>query len=266
MKSSPDQPNLKKPDRHSQILLELRLAPHVRVSDLAAKFGVTTETVRRDIADLSAQGLLQKSHGGASPCASGTHRVLDERQNERVEERRQLAHKAATLVQDGQRLMIDAGSTAMEFARALTVLNKQITVVTNSIQVAMILGAAPSVKVIMTPGRYLNDEAALVGTETCTFLRRYYVDACFLGASALSEAGVSESIDGFGAVKRTMLEQSNAPYFLMDGSKFGQRHLVKIADPGEMGHLVTDQPPKGTLAKVLAREGVKVILPDLPEK
>ncbi|QCO57097.1 DeoR/GlpR transcriptional regulator (plasmid) [Pseudorhodobacter turbinis] len=261
MSGDPDHPNLKKSERHTQILLELRLAPHVRVVDLAAKFGVTTETVRRDIADLSAQGLLQKSHGGASPCASGTRRVLDERQRERLEERRRLAHKAAHLVQDGQQLMIDAGSTVMEFARALAVLHRQVTVVTNSLQVAMILGSSEGTTVIMTPGSYLNDEAALVGTETCDFLRRYHVDACYLGASALSEAGVSEAIDGFAAVKRTMMEQSATRYFLMDGSKFGQRHLVKIADIAEIGHLVTDRRPDGALAAALGAENTKIILP-----
>lgn len=261
MNTNPDHQNLKKTDRHAQILLELRLVPHVRVSALAAMFAVTTETVRRDIADLSAQGLLQKSHGGASPCASGTYRVLDQRQGERLIERRRLARKAASLVLDGQRLMIDAGSTAMEFARALALLRTQVTVVTNSLQVAMILGASASVKVIMTPGRYLNDEAAVVGTETCRFLRHYHVDASYLGASALSEAGVSEEIDGFAAVKRTMLEQSSVQYFLIDGSKFGQRHLEKVADIAEIGHLVTDMQPDGLLAQALENQGIKIIRP-----
>ncbi|WP_050527307.1 DeoR/GlpR family DNA-binding transcription regulator [Pseudorhodobacter aquimaris] len=261
MSGGPDHLSLKKTDRHSQILLELRLAPHVRVVDLAAQFGVTTETVRRDIADLSAQGLLQKSHGGASPCASGTHRVLDERQRERLEERRRLAHKAAHLVQDGQNLMVDAGSTVMEFARALVVLHRQVTVITNSLQVAMILGSSEKARVIMTPGTYLNDEAALVGAETCEFLRRYYVDACFLGASALSEAGVSESIDSFAAVKCRMMEQSVTRHFLIDGSKFGQRHLVKIADSSEIGCLVTDRRPDGELACALGRGNTRIVLP-----
>ena len=260
MSSDTDQRNLKKQDRHAQILLELRLAPHVRVSDLAAMFGVTTETVRRDIAFLSAQGLAQKSHGGASPGASGTYRVLDERQRERLDERRRVAHKAASLVQDGQTLMIDAGSTAMEFARALCVFGTEVTVVTNSLQVAMILGTSAAAHVIMAPGRYLNEEVALIGTETCAFLRRYHVDACYLGASALSDAGVSEAIAGFAAVKRTMLEQSSARHFLIDGSKFGQRHLVNVAGIGEIGHLVTDRHPVGTLADVLEAQNIEIIL------
>lgn len=262
MNSGSNTRTLKKPERHTQILLELRLAPHVRISDLARTFGVTTETVRRDIADLSARGLLQKSHGGASPRAPGTHRVLNERQRERVDERRQLAGLAVRLVNDGQSLMIDAGATTMEFARAVAISGKTLTVFTNSLQVAMILGTSSAVRIIMTPGDYLNEEAALTGIETCAFLRRYHVDACFLGASALDQSGVSESVVGFAEVKRTMIEQCNSPYFLIDGSKFGKRHLVKVAEMDEIGSLITDTRPAGSLADVLKNHCVETLLPD----
>ncbi|MEO9779783.1 MAG: DeoR/GlpR family DNA-binding transcription regulator [Sedimentitalea sp.] len=261
MNTGSDRQNLKKPERHAQILLELRLAPHVRISDLAKTFGVTTETVRRDIAELSAQGHLQKSHGGASPRAPGTHRVLNERQRERVDERQKLAQLAVGLVDDGQSLMVDAGATTMEFARALAISGKTSTVITNSLQVAMILGTSAVIRVLMTPGDYLNEEAALTGTETCAFLRRYHVDACFVGASALDQSGVSESVAGFAEVKRTMIERCRAPNFLIDGSKFGKRHLAMVAEVGEIGTLITDTRPKGGLADALQTHCVEALLP-----
>ncbi len=261
MTNEPERRHLRKRERHTQILMELRLAPHVRVSDLAARFGVTTETVRRDIEHLSSEGLLQKSHGGASPRAPGAHRVLDERRHERLEERGQLARRAAALVTEGQSLMIDAGSTTMEFARAIALAGTQVTAITNSLQVAMILGTSPAVRVIVAPGSYLHAEAALTGTETCAFLRRYNVDACFLGASALGEAGVSEAVDGFADVKRTMMEQSGASHFLIDASKFGRVNFNSVAAIGEIGTLITDSRPIGPLASVLDEQGVKIILP-----
>jgi DeoR family glycerol-3-phosphate regulon repressor len=251
--------NLKKAERHQQILLELRLAPHVRISDLAETFSVTTETVRRDIADLATRGLLQKSHGGASPRTPGTHRVLDERQREHVNERRQLAQVALATVDDGQSIMIDAGATTMEFARALAISGKTVTAITNSLQVAMILGTAENIKVIMTPGQYLNDEAALVGTETCGFLRRYHVDACYLGASGLDVSGISETIESFAAVKHTMLDQSRARRFLIDSSKFGKRHLALVADIGDVELLISDAAPRDDLAAILQRKSVTVL-------
>jgi len=262
MDTGTERRNLRKPERHAQILLELRLAPHVRVSDLAASFEVTTETVRRDIAELSAQGLLQKSYGGASPRAPGAQSVLDQRQREHVDERRQMAQLALTRVTDGQTLMIDAGATMMEFARALAMSGKAVTVLTNSLQVAMILGSSDAVRVIMTPGDYLNAEAALTGTATCDFLRGYNVDACFLGASALDETGVTEAIAGFAEVKRTMLAQSRTGHFLIDGSKFGKRHLTQVIALDEMGCLITDIAPTGALDAALDCHRTPIILPN----
>ncbi len=250
MDTGTERRNLRKAERHAQILLELRLAPHVRVSDLAASFDVTTETVRRDIAELSAQGLLQKSYGGASPRAPGAQSVLDERQREHVDERRQIT------------LMIDAGATMMEFARALTLSGVAATVLTNSLQVAMILGASDRVRVIMTPGDYMNAEAALTGTATCDFLRGFNVDACFLGASALDETGVSEAIAGFAEVKRAMLDQSRAAHFLIDASKFGKRHLTQVTPLKHLGQLITDAAPKDGLALALRQHRTPVITPE----
>lgn len=262
MDTGTERRNLRKAERHAQILLELRLAPHVRVSDLAASFDVTTETVRRDIAELSAQGLLQKSYGGASPRAPGAQSVLDERQREHVDERRQMAQLAAKRVTDGQTLMIDAGATMMEFARALTLSRVTATVLTNSLQVAMILGASDRVRVVMTPGDYMNAEAALTGTATCDFLRGFNVDACFLGASALDETGVSEAIAGFAEVKRAMLDQSRAAHFLIDASKFGKRHLTQVTPLEHLGHLITDAAPKDPLALALRQHRTPVITPE----
>lgn len=261
MRDTSTRKNLKKQERHSQILLELRLAPHVRVSDLAATFNVTTETVRRDIAELNALGFLKKSHGGASPHAPGAHRDLEERRRERVDERRRLGRAAADIVQDGQSLMIDAGATTMEFARALAFSELKLTVITNSLQIAMILGVSPDVSVVITPGHYLNNEAALTGAHTCSFLRLFQVDACFLGASALGNDGVSESIYGFSEVKRTMIDQSSTRVFLIDASKFGKRHLYKVADTDEIHTLITDAAPTGQLRKALETHGTTVMVP-----
>ncbi|MDW3117014.1 MAG: DeoR/GlpR family DNA-binding transcription regulator [Roseovarius pacificus] len=107
----------KKQERHEQILLELKLKPHVRVAELAKQFGVTTETVRRDIEDLGRDGLLQRAHGGASARHAGAHHDLDARRHQRVAERERLGRFAASLVAEGSSIMVDAGATTMEFAR-----------------------------------------------------------------------------------------------------------------------------------------------------
>nr|WP_277347865.1 DeoR/GlpR family DNA-binding transcription regulator [Salipiger mangrovisoli] len=252
---------MKKRERHDQILLHLKLRPHVRVTELATLFGVTTETVRRDMDDLEQRGLLERAHGGASATHPGAHRDLDERRQERVAEREHLGRLAAALVQDGDTIMIDAGSTTMVFARLLAFAETRVTAITNSLQIGMILGQSARARVILAPGSYLPQEAAVVGVETCDYLARYHVDACFLGAAGLSEAGVTEAVEGFSAVKRAMMRQSGACRFLIDASKFGLTRLNHVARLHEVGTLVSDRAPEGALAQDLRDGGVEIILP-----
>lgn len=252
---------LNKAERRRQILLELRLKPHVRVVELAAQFGVTAETVRRDMEELGDAGLLNRAHGGASAAAPGVPRVLDERRLERIAERERLGRFAATLVADGDTIMIDAGTTTMEFARALAFEERRVTAITNSLQVAMMLGQSPAAHVRLAPGTYLREEAAVVGIEACEYLAGYNVDACFIGAAGLSEAGVSEVVEGFDAIKRTMMRQSAECRFLIDSSKFGRTHLACVARFEEIGTLLTDRTPHGILAQALVRAGAQVRVP-----
>lgn len=251
---------LKKAERRRQILLELRLKPHVRVTELAAQFGVTTETVRRDMEELSEEGLLRRAHGGASSAGPGVHRDMDERRLERVAERRRLGRFAATLVADGETIMVDAGTTTMEFARALAIEERRVTAITNSLQVAMMLGQSSAARVRLVPGSYVREEAAIVGPDACYYLARYNVDACFIGAAGLSEVGVTEVVEGFDAIKRTMMRQSAACRFLIDSSKFGRTHLARVAKFEEIGMLITDTPPTGALARSLVEAGTSVRL------
>ncbi|SES37483.1 DNA-binding transcriptional regulator of sugar metabolism, DeoR/GlpR family [Tranquillimonas rosea] len=251
----------KKQERHEQILLQLKLKPHVRVAELAAQFGVTTETARRDIEELSRDGLLSRAHGGASAAHPGTHRDLHERRLEHIAERERLGRFAASLVSDGDTIMVDAGSTTMEFARFLAFAETRVTVITNSLQVAMTLGQSPCARLRLAPGEYLPHEAAVVGTETCEYLAAYNVDACFIGAAGLSEAGVTEAVEGFGAVKRAMLRQSRSRRFLIDASKFGETHLTHVAGFDGIGTLVSDRPPAPPLSDRLAAQGVEVLAP-----
>lgn len=270
MNEPPLPKRLKKAERRHQILLELRLKPHVRVSELAAQFGVTTETVRRDMDDLSGEGLLTRAHGGASASLPGQHRSMKERRLERVLERQRLARFAATLVADGDTIMIDAGTTTLEFARALAFSGRRVTAITNGLHVAMMLAQNPAANVRLAPGRYLRDESAVIGTETCDYLASYNVDACFIGAAGLSETGVTEAVEGFPAIKRTMMRQSLRCCFLIDSGKFGQTHLSRVAGFDEIDTLVTDALPGPVLAKGLSAAQARVLVssgtPETPKE
>lgn len=249
---------LSKPERRDRILLELKLKPHVRIAELAAQFGVTAETIRRDVEDLSRTGQVRRAYGGASAPHPGSHRDLDARRRQLVAERERIGRHAAALVREGEAIMVDAGSTTIQLARFLAFSELRVTVVTNCLQIAMTLGQGHAATVILCPGDYLADEGAVVGPETLDFISRHHVDRCFLGASGLSELGVTEAVPGFDAVKKAMLRQSGSRHFLVDASKFGRSHLNLVAPLSGVGELVTDGPVDGPLAARLADAGARV--------
>lgn len=246
---------LKKTERRRQILLELKLRPHVRISELSRRFSVSTETVRRDFDALSDEGLISRAHGGASAPSQGHYPSLDERVNARIDQREQIGRRAAELVRDGETLMIDSGSTTIQMARALAYLDTPCTVITNSIPVAMTLGYG-SAQVLLCPGEYLAAESAVVGTETLEYLNRFNVDRCFIGAYGLSAEGPSESVRGFAAVKRVMLQRAGSSHLLVDAEKFGRKGLTIVGELGEIASVVSDKQPKGDLLSALV--GAKV--------
>lgn len=249
---------IRKTERQQQILAELRLSPHVRISELAERFGVSTETVRRDVDLLSEQGLVARAYGGAAAAPMGVQPSFGERNEAHLEERLRIAERAALIVHPGEVLMIDAGSTTSQFARRLAVVARDLTVLTNSLPVASALGSNHTIDVILCPGDYSPAEAAVYGIETITFVQRFRANRAFVGASALSVDGPMDANRSASAVKRAMLAQADARYLLVDHSKFNQRKLSLVGPLSAVDAVVTDRGPDGVLLAALAEAGVEV--------
>ncbi len=254
-------PRLRKSERREQILLELKLRPHLRISELAERFNVSTETVRRDFDALADDGLVARAHGGAMATGAGHYPGLDERAHARIGERERIGRRAAALVEEGETLMVDSGSTTIQFARALALRGTTCTVITNSIPVAMTLAQGPQ-QVLLCPGEYLPAESAVVGTDTLDYLARFNVDRCMIGASGLTEDGPSESVRGFAAVKRAMLGRAARRHLLIDAEKFGKRGLNTVGGPGDLDSVIVDRMPGPEIAGTLTAGGVEFILAD----
>lgn len=248
---------LKKSDRRRQILLELKLRPHVRISALAERFHVSTETLRRDLDALAKDKLIDRAHGGASAPSQGHYPNLLERRSARVEERTRIARAAAETVQDGETIMIDSGSTTIELAKAVAFRGVACTVITNSLPVAMTLGHG-AVEVMLCPGEYQAAESAVTGTETLEFLRNFHVDRCMIGASGLSVEGISETVRGFAAVKREMLRQATTRQLLIDSGKFDVLGLARAGALEDVTTLFTDKRPTGRLLAALTTANVDI--------
>ncbi len=261
IKSSNVRTRLGKSERQRQILLELKLRPHVRIGELANRFGVSNESVRRDFRTLSRKGLINRAHGGASAPAQGHYPSLDERASDRVEPRARIGRMAAALVQDGETVIIDSGSTTIELARSLAFFGTKCTVITNSLPIAMILGHADA-EVILCPGQYIPAESAVVGTETVEFLNRLHVDRAMIGASGLTSEGPSETVRGFAAIKRAAMQRSEKVNLLIDSEKFGLKGLALVGTIDRLQSVVVDRKPQGDLLSALDGSQVDILVAD----
>lgn len=255
----PPSHRLRKAERHERILMELKLRSHLRISDLARDFHVATETIRRDVAELQATGQVTKAFGGVIPVGPGQRPDVDARSRDRQQERAEIARQAATLVPPGATIMLDAGSTTQELARRLSLGGTPVTVLTNSLNVAMILGRSDAATVRLCPGDFLPREAAVIGPDTVDFLRRFHVGRAFIGASAVSCNGVTEAVPGFAAVKRAMMAQSDELVVMTDQSKMGRTDcdLVTSFRPGLT--LVTDASLPRELGGAISKGGAQVL-------
>ncbi|HET8726498.1 MAG TPA: DeoR/GlpR family DNA-binding transcription regulator [Alphaproteobacteria bacterium] len=253
---------LSKSQRRERILSELKLMPLVRISELAEKFGVSTETVRRDVDALSSQGLVDRAYGGASARPMGVQPTFGERDRTYIEERERIAAKAISLISPGEVLMIDAGSTTTQFARHLAAYGQDLTVLTNSYSVATALGNGGAIRVILCPGDYVHREAGVYGNETVEFLRRFHANKTFIGAGGLATDGVMDVNSAACWVKRAMIDQSDECFALVDHSKFGRRLLEVVAPLTALDGIVVDETPGAPLSQSLAERGVSIHLAD----
>ena len=249
---------LTKQQRQDRIVAELRISPTVRASEIAAKLGVHSETVRRDLKHLDSSGLLSRTYGGAAVAPLAFEPSLAERDRILVPERRQIGECAAALVNAGDVLMIDAGSTTIHFCRALAASGKRLTIITNSHGVAAVLARAPSIRVLVCPGEYDGTQGGVSGPDTIAYLTRFHANRTVIGAGGLGVEGPSEFDPDFAAVKRAMLARARHRTLLVDRSKFNRTMLDLICPLGDLSDLVVDRAPSGKLRKALKQAGVAV--------
>ncbi|MCC6303604.1 MAG: DeoR/GlpR transcriptional regulator [Rhodobacteraceae bacterium] len=227
--------------RREAILERVERHRRVRIGDLSAALGVSGETIRRDLRDLEAEGVLRRVHGGAvaMPCTSDTPLSERMRQNTRAKDR--IAQLARGLVRDGDRIFLDTGTTTLALARRLAGLGR-VRLHTNSLPVALAASAHFGLQVQMAPGRLRPIEQDLVGTDTLDYIRRFHFDIAFMGIAAIDPvAGFMDIEEDEANVRQALLEHAERRVILADGSKFGRRGNVLTAPFPRVDQLVTDR-------------------------
>ncbi|HET7097412.1 MAG TPA: DeoR/GlpR family DNA-binding transcription regulator [Casimicrobiaceae bacterium] len=248
--------------RHEQLLALLRREGTVRIATLAKAFGVTTETARRDLDQLARSGALNRTYGGGASRSLTDEPPIGVRGRAHAAARTRIGVAAAALVADGDALMIDCGSTTTLFANALAARHLRLTVVTNCVPAARMLGTSARCRVILCPGDYVQHEGGVFGPDTLDFIARFRANRVFIGAGGVAVDGVTDADSASCAVKRAMMERSERAALLVDRSKFEIVQFEQVCPLEAIDDLVTDAAPPKRLAAALARARVKTIVAD----
>jgi DeoR family glycerol-3-phosphate regulon repressor len=231
----------------------------VSTDSLAQRFGVTLQTVRRDVALLAGAGLLARFHGGVRVAAPSTTENIayQQRQAVNAEGKRRIAEAVAARVPDGCSLILNVGTTTEAIARAL-LRHRGLRVITNNLHVADILAANPDCEVIVAGGLMRASDRAIVGEAATAFIRQFRVDIGLIGISGIEADGTLCDYDlREVSVARAIIEQSREVWLAADRSKFERRAMVEVAPVSRVDRLFTDQPVPAGIADVLREAGVR---------
>lgn len=245
-------------DRFALIREHLYRVGSSSVEDLASLTRASKPTVRRDLQRLEVEGVIERFHGGARIVRGGGSEVAFElREKRNIGLKRAIAEAAYALLQPGQTIFLDTGTTILQLARRLRVGPLPLTVVTNGLPVAQELLGLPGVRVIMTGGQLRAENLSLVGPYSERQISAFWCDQLFLGVSAVAEDGRIYSIDDAEAsTNATMLRHAGQRIVLADASKFGRRAPFVVASLGEVTRVITDDTLAPEWQDRLARQGV----------
>ncbi|QDR82556.1 Glucitol operon repressor [Sporomusa termitida] len=226
-------------ERKTEILQLIRIGNPVTVSSLSQRFGVSESTVRRDLQELEDNGLIQRTHGGAISVQTGFEMSFQEKEVRFLAEKQQIATLAAGLVNDGETVLLDSGTTTLEIARLLR--TKRITVATNSMDIAQVFSDDAAVETVLLGGTLRKNTRALVGYLTNDALRKMYFDKVFLAINGIDpEFGITTPNLTEAETKRYMLHAGKQKILVADNSKIGRRSLSRVCGLEDIELLITD--------------------------
>jgi DeoR/GlpR family transcriptional regulator of sugar metabolism len=231
----------------------------MRVAELSELFGVTEETIRRDLDKLESDGKLMRSHGGAVSVKEAQAEIpFLERETTHADLKRAIAKEAVAYIREHDRIILDASSTAWYMAQALP--DIPLTVLTNSMKVAMELSVKEKVQVISTGGILSPRSLSYIGPLAERSLDQYHVDKAFLSCKGVHlQRGISESNELQALIKAKMIDVSDETFVLADNSKFGQQSFAQVAGWERIRHVVTDAGADGDTVDELRKLGVGVV-------
>ncbi len=228
-------------ERKSKITEMIKNGKSVRVSELAKQFGVSESTIRRDLTNLETIGMIKRTHGGAvDNFVTSFEPSFAEKEDKYAKEKERVGKLAASFIKDGDTIILDSGTTTKYIVPNITA--KNVTIITNSLNIAYELSNNSNFEVIVTGGLLRTRTRALVGDIAQGTLRQFRVDKAFIGANGVSlRFGVTTPNVIEAATKRAMMENAREIFLVIDSSKFDQVSFSLICPVNTIDYIVTDR-------------------------
>lgn len=245
-------------ERQDAILRTLRAAGEVEVDALAREWGVTTQTVRRDLSELCDAGLALRTHGGARRMIATSAMAYEDRRQRQTKAKNAIADAAAALVPNGASVALNIGTTTEMVAESLR-LHQDLVVLSNNINIVPILRRSRLRSLILIGGEVRLSDGAIVGGDAIRTISNYKMDFAIIGASSLDADGSILDFDEREvSVARAILQNARQKVLVADASKFAVSAPFKICEAGELDHIILNAPPPEQFAALCAEQSTRI--------
>jgi DeoR/GlpR family transcriptional regulator of sugar metabolism len=247
--------------RRRRILEWIQEEGSARVRELADAFKVSDATIRQDLEKLENEAFIVREHGGAflsrTPVQSDP---LTLHHQENMEKKRRIGTMAASLVRDGETLILDAGTTTTEIARRLPN-HKNLTIITNALNIAIILGSIPTFAVHMPGGQFKSPTLSLSGDKSVEYFRNIFAGKLFLATAGVAlDAGLTYPSFADLQLKEAMIKAAAHVYLVADSSKIGKSSFTRLGSLDVMQSFITDDGISDADAKEFERRGIELLI------
>ena len=251
---------MKPGERQLKIIDLLHQQDKVSVPELVSLFRVSAETIRRDLSALSASGKAQKTHGGACTPRIIGEGSFQQRLRKNVSEKRQIAKTTATLIQPGDSLFIDTGSTTLAFAEEVCTINN-LTVITNSSDIARILAANKTAQVYLLGGTYHADNHQSIGPMAISQLKHFRTRQAVLTIGGIHpQAGITDFSCEEALIAQTMISQAEQTVIVADSSKLNLIAPFAVCSLAQADYFIGYSAPDDALQRALDSDRVNTII------
>lgn len=249
-------------ERRALLIRKLREDGYIQVTEIAQELDISSATIRRDLTQLEEEGYCMRTRGGAVRTSQSTTLELpyDIKRQKNVPEKNRIAHEALKFIENGDTIILDAGSTTYALAQLLKT-RQRLTVVTNDLQISISLASNPNINLICTGGIARPYVFTLQGNEVVSFIEQLKVDKVFLGADAIHDDGTIGNVNiEEVAIKQAMLAAASKVILLADSSKFTLKGFAKVCDLKDVDVVVTDSGSSDVHQKMIREAGTELVV------